>query len=128
MYWYLKALKNYTKFRGRASRKEFWTFYLINIIIALALSYLDRVFGLMLNYSFGILQLIYMLFTFLPSVALQSRRLHDIGRSFTWILLIFIPFIGIIILIIFYAMDSERGVNEYGQNPKTGHNMEFVES
>ena len=54
----------------------------------------------------------------LPSVAVTSRRLHDIGRSGWWILIAF-TFIGIILLLIWYVTDTTNEENVYGPNPKT---------
>ena len=64
------------------------------------------------------LYLIFLLASIIPSIAVQVRRLHDTGRSGWWILLSFIPLVGPIVLIVFYVMDSEAGVNKYGPNPK----------
>ena len=50
---------------------------------------------------------------FLPLLAATVRRLHDIGRTGWWILIAF-TIIGIIVLIVFYATDSEKATNQYG--------------
>ena len=50
---------------------------------------------------------------FLPLLAATVRRLHDIGRTGWWILIAF-TLIGIIVLIVFYATDSEKAANKYG--------------
>ena len=51
---------------------------------------------------------------FLPLLAATVRRLHDIGRTGWWILIAF-TLIGIIVLIVFYATDSEKAANQYGE-------------
>jgi len=51
---------------------------------------------------------------FLPLLAATVRRLHDIGRTGWWILIAF-TIIGIIVLIVFYATDSEKATNQYGE-------------
>ena len=51
---------------------------------------------------------------FLPLLAATVRRLHDIGRTGWWILIAF-TVIGIIVLIVFYATDSEKAANQYGE-------------
>ena len=109
---YLGVLKKYATFSGRARRKEFWMFALINFIIMVVLSGVDMMLGT------GILSGIYALAVFLPSIAVGARRLHDIGKTGWWQLIGLIPFIGIIVLIIFYVMDSNPGDNQYGPNPK----------
>jgi uncharacterized membrane protein YhaH (DUF805 family) len=113
MEWYLKVLKNYVVFQGRARRKEYWMFVLINSIISVILMVVEEFAGLS-----GVLSGIYYLAVFLPSLALGIRRLHDTGRSGWWLLLGIIPFIGAIILIIFACQDSQPGDNQYGPNPK----------
>jgi uncharacterized membrane protein YhaH (DUF805 family) len=55
---------------------------------------------------------------FLPSLALYIRRLHDIGKSGWWVLLILIPIVGIIVLLAWACMDGQQGSNQYGPNPK----------
>ena len=64
----------------------------------------------------GVISFIYSLVVFIPSLAVGSRRLHDIGKSGWWQLLI-LTIVGIILLIIWYAIDSKED-NIYGKNPK----------
>ncbi|WP_071394353.1 DUF805 domain-containing protein [Bacillus tuaregi] len=116
MQWYLKALKNYVGFHGRATRQEYWMFILINFIIACLLSVLELVIGIP-----GVLTGIYGLAVFLPSLAVLVRRLHDIGKSGWWFLISFIPFIGTIVLIVFACQESQPGENQYGLNPKVAY-------
>ena len=63
---------------------------------------------------------IFQLAIIIPGIAITVRRLHDTGRSGWWLFVGLIPFIGAIILIVWYATDSQPGANEYGPNPKTG--------
>jgi uncharacterized membrane protein YhaH (DUF805 family) len=56
--------------------------------------------------------------SFIPSIALGVRRLHDIGYSGWWLLIGFVPFVGGILLLVFALMDSQPGTNRYGPNPK----------
>jgi len=46
------------------------------------------------------------------------RRLHDMGKSGWWVLIALIPLIGFLVLLYFYVTDSQKGGNEYGENPK----------
>jgi uncharacterized membrane protein YhaH (DUF805 family) len=111
--WYLKVLKNYAVFSGRARRTEYWMFFLFNAIITIILSILQSIADID-----NLLTGIYGLLTILPSLAVGARRLHDSGRSGWWLLLCLIPFIGAIILLIFFCLDSEEGENRFGANPK----------
>jgi uncharacterized membrane protein YhaH (DUF805 family) len=112
MNWYLKVLKQYVDFSGRAQRMEFWMFSLINLLVSIGLAIVDMVLGL------GFLQPIYALAVLLPAIAVGVRRLHDTNRSGWWMLLALIPLIGIIILIVFWVQDSQAGDNAFGPNPK----------
>jgi hypothetical protein len=73
---------------------------------------------LMENGSFlGFLSTAYSLILFLPSLAVTVRRLHDINKSAWWVLLIFVPIIGFIVLVIYLCTNSKED-NKYGINPK----------
>lgn len=113
MEWYLKVLKNYTGFQGRAIRSEYWMFVLFNFIASFILEIIDR-----LAHITPFLTGIYSLAVLLPSLAVAVRRLHDIGKSGWWVLIGIIPFIGEIILIVFACFDSQPHDNKYGPNPK----------
>lgn len=119
MEWYLKVLKNYADFSGRARRKEYWFFFLFNFIIALVLGLVDGVTGT-LNPALGIGLLggIYSLAVLIPGLAVSVRRLHDTGRSGWWLLIALVPLIGAIVLLIFLVSDSKPEANQYGVSPK----------
>jgi uncharacterized membrane protein YhaH (DUF805 family) len=118
MQWYTDVIKKYVEFSGRARRKEFWMFVLINFAISVVLSIIDRVIGTDSANGGGLLQSIYGLAVLLPSIAVAVRRLHDTNRSGWWILIGLIPLVGTIILIVFYATDGDAGDNKYGPDPK----------
>ena len=61
----------------------------------------------------GILQVVYSLAIFLPTLALSVRRLHDIGKSGWWMLLSFVPIIGPLVLLIFWILPSKESDNPY---------------
>mgnify|MGYP000085435641 FL=1 len=109
MEYFIGALKKYADFTGRARRKEYWMFTLVYMIINVVLGILgmDIISGL-----FGLALLI-------PSISIAARRLHDTGRSGWWQLIVFLPIIGLIILIVFLVQDS-HDANNYGANPKLG--------
>ena len=121
MDWYLKVLKNYVGFEGRARRKEFWMFVLFNFIVTIVLMVIDSVLGTMnAKIGLGMLSGLYGLATFLPNLAVSVRRLHDIDRSGWWLLIAFIPLIGAIMLIVWYATEGNRSDNRFGPDPKAG--------
>ena len=120
MNWYLKVVKNYTGFEGRARRKEYWMFFLVNLVITAALVFIDAQTGLFSQGTgYGLFSGIYTLGVLLPCIAVSMRRLHDTGRSGWWLLISFIPLIGIVVLVIFMILDSHADDNQYGPNPKS---------
>lgn len=120
MNWYLGVLKKYAVFSGRAQRVEFWYFVLFNIIVSIILTILDIMIGTFNEQAgSGILSGIYSLGVIIPSIAVGTRRLHDIGKSGWWQLIALIPIIGAIVLIVWFATDSKQD-NQYGKNPKNG--------
>jgi uncharacterized membrane protein YhaH (DUF805 family) len=121
MNWYVDVLKKYAVFEGRARRQEYWMWCLLNFIIAIVLGIVDRGAGLMIGEAgTGILGLIYSLAVLCPGTAVAIRRLHDTGRSGFWLLITFVPCIGVIVLLVFLIQDSEPNANQHGPNPKGG--------
>ncbi len=121
MNWYVDVLKKYAVFEGRARRQEYWMFVLFNLIIAIVLGIVDRGAGLMIGEAgTGILGSIYSLAVLCPGIAVAIRRLHDTGRSGFWLLIAFVPCIGVIVLLVFLIQDSEPNANQHGPNPKGG--------
>ncbi|CAA0224312.1 DUF805 domain-containing protein [Tenacibaculum maritimum] len=116
MNWYLKVLRQYSDFNGRARRQEFWMFALFNFIFASIAIAIDYALGFI---GFSPIYGIYSLGVLIPNIALSIRRLHDIGKSGWLLLLAFIPLIGGIYLLILFATNGDSGNNEYGADPKT---------
>lgn len=81
MHWYLDVLKKYAVFHSRARRQEFWMFVLINWIITLVLSVIERALHLTTATGNGPLTGLYSLAVLLPAVGVTIRRLHDTNRS-----------------------------------------------
>ena len=106
------VLSKYADFTGRARRSEFWWFYLANIIASAVAGLIDQAFG------FPLLQVIVGLGLLIPGLAVGARRLHDTGRSGWWQLLALVPLVGIILLIVWWATDSEPRPNQHGAPPK----------
>lgn len=114
MNWYLEVLKKYAVFSGRAHRKEYWMFFLFNIIIAMLIGLVTGFTGAILGIGTALsdpASAIYSLAILVPSIAVGVRRMHDIGRSGWWILF---PVVNLV----FLCLDSQPGDNEYGPNPK----------
>jgi uncharacterized membrane protein YhaH (DUF805 family) len=111
--WKLVVLERYAKFDGRAGRGEFWWFALANIVVYVALAILAQISGLFL-----VLYFLYALAMFVPSLGVAIRRLHDTDKSGWLLLLGLIPFVGFIILLVFYIQEGTNGPNQYGAAPE----------
>ena len=120
MNWYLKVLKQYADFNGRARRKEYWMFALFNMIFGGIAMGLDNILGIGFGEIgvYGPLYILYTLAVFIPGLAVVVRRLHDVGNSGWMMLIALIPLIGAIWLLVLMLTDSNFGENEYGVNPK----------
>jgi len=113
MNYYLDCLKTkYFCFSGRARRKEYWMFALVNFVITLVLGFIDQ------KFTGGILQFVYGIAVLLPCLGVCVRRLHDIGKTGWWLLICLVPIVGPIVFLVFMCLDSKPGTNEYGPNPK----------
>ena len=111
MEYFIDGLHKYADLMGRASRKEFWMFFLYYCLFFIGLLVLGALIG------FPFIVLIYILGLMIPCISIAVRRLHDTSRSGWWILIKMLPLIGTIILIIFLVEDSHEE-NQYGPNPK----------
>ena len=114
MDWYMAVLKKYADFSGRARRREYWMFVLINFLIGCALGVIGA-----LVHGLVFLSWVYSLAVLVPSIAVSVRRLHDTGRSGWWLLIGLIPLIGALILLYWFCQPSAQGANEYGEVPAT---------
>ena len=107
------CFSKYAVFSGRASRSEFWWFALFGLIGGIVTAVIDV---MILGYSaetYGPINIIFSVITFLPYLAVGARRLHDINRSGWW-QLITLTIIGIILLIIWWATVGENKKNVHG--------------
>ena len=105
MNYYLHVLQNFKNFSGRARRKEYWMYTLIYIPILFLAMFVDNalgttfqmdVMGQSVDVGYGWAYVIVGLLHFLPSLSVVVRRLHDVGKSGWFYLIILIPFIGAI--------------------------------
>lgn len=109
---YLSVLKKYAVFSGRASRREYWTFVIINFIIIFLLELAEGMI-----WDGRILSAFYSLFVMIPGLAVFVRRLHDTNRSGWWFFISLIPLIGAVVLFIFTIQSGTPGQNRYGHPP-----------
>lgn len=115
-------IKNhYADFKGRATRKEYWSFISAYIILVIIIGFfIDFFSALHLAILSGVFLGLFILFTlavFVPSLALSIRRIHDMGQSGWWYLIALIPYAGSIVLVVFFCLPSEKGHNKWGPNP-----------
>lgn len=97
------CLSKYATFSGRATRAEYWWFYLFTTLVTMAAMFLD----IMEDTGEVFLRIAQLAFL-LPSMAAGVRRMHDINHSGWWILC---PIYNIILMC--YA--SDPGANDYGE-------------
>ena len=103
--WAMRPLKKYADFSGRAPRAELWWYMLFIIIVGT------------ISLIFAPIAVLFYLATFIPSLAVQIRRLHDIDRSGWWFLIAFVPLVGGIILLVFFVTQGTTGPNQFGEDP-----------
>ena len=122
------GFQNYAKFSGRTRRSEFF-YFLILVYLIIFFSFI--IFTIPLTSEDGniddqdnsdvlylFIPMIFIFATIIPQISITVRRLHDTGRSGIYYFLIFLPFVGPILLLYFCCIDSEEGQNEYGPSPK----------
>ena len=105
---------NYVNFRGRAMASEFWWWQLFVLLVAVAGGMIDGAFDL----NAGVAGDLWALATLLPSVAVAVRRLHDLDMSGWWLLALFIPLVGLGLLVVWFIGEGSPGYNRFGANPK----------
>ena len=132
-YWqaYLAAWKKYFVYQTRSTRLEYWSFAFTNIVIYLGLLLIGLInqvdsFSVSedisyfsfykFNYGFNAAD-IFSLVTFIPAITAAIRRLHDTNRRGWWLLIVFIPIVGPIILIYFLIKPSDKQKNRFGPPP-----------
>ena len=126
MYWYLEVMKKYAVFEGRARRKEYWMFQLVNGIIIVVLM---CIFALQIHSAIArgrdsfagvpalLVFLAYVLATVVPALAVSVRRLHDADLGGGWLFISLVP-LGGLVLFVFHVLDGTPGPNRYGPSPK----------
>jgi Predicted membrane protein len=112
---YFSVLRKYAVFTGRASRKEFWMFVLVNIVISIIFSILTRI--PILRIIFWIVFILFSLAVLIPGIALGIRRLHDVNYSGWLILLCLIPVVNVIFIFLLCVIEGNQYDNQYGPTP-----------
>ena len=121
-----QPLRKYADFQGRARRSEYWLFTLFMVIVSIVLYVPMLAFAGDMQTTgemspiagiFMLVLAVFFLGTFIPSIAVTVRRLHDTNRSGWWYLISLIPF-GSIVLLIFTVLDGTPGTNRFGSDPK----------
>jgi uncharacterized membrane protein YhaH (DUF805 family) len=104
------GFSKYVQFGGRACRSEYWYWTLFVIVATIVANIIDATLGL------GFVGGIVGLGLFLPGLAVSARRLHDIDRTFWWVLLAF-TIIGTLVLIYWACLRGTAGPNRFGADP-----------
>lgn len=105
----------YVDFKSRSTRSQYWWFTLWSVLFSIGSTILDASLGMG---DSGPIGLLVSLVFFLPSIAVAIRRLHDIGRTGWWMLLVFVPLLGWIVLLVFYCTKSQPMPNQWGPEPR----------
>lgn len=119
MRWFIKSLKNYANFKGRARRKEFWMFKLYFIITVGIALIIDGILAISFGWPAPYFTLFTVISLIIPQLSLIVRRLHDSNNSGWNALIYIIPFLGDLLILLFACLKSDPDENQYGVNPKT---------
>lgn len=127
-YFIQSITRKYFTIKGRANRKEFWSFVLFNILFSALGGFLVVLFGSFagnhLDYSAGLpilnslmaILIIYSLYTIIPNITLSIRSLHDLNITGWGILLFMIPLVNVIMFVILLVIPGSDGKNKYDDN------------
>lgn len=146
MDWMLMPLKRYADFSGRSRRKEYWMFFLLNVIVyIIGVAFIfagmpwDEVTASASNgygsaeptppgvmFWFGVIILgAWVLGTLVPNIAVHVRRFHDQDKSGWMYLINFIPYVGGLIVLVFMFLEGTPGPNRFGHDPKGGDSADI---
>jgi uncharacterized membrane protein YhaH (DUF805 family) len=99
------CFRKYADFSGRATRPEYWFFFLLSLALGVA--------AVAIHPFFGLLQLACVI----PHLAAGCRRLHDIGKSGWFLLISLVPVLGLLVLLYFLSQPGDPATNTYGPPP-----------
>jgi len=102
MFWYLDVFKRSFDFTGKSSREAFWCFFILHLVITALLISAEIQLG-----TSWLLEVVYSVILFVPSLAITVRRLHDTNRSGWWISIICLPVFGFLILFVLLLQASD---------------------
>jgi uncharacterized membrane protein YhaH (DUF805 family) len=105
------VIRNAVNFSGRACRSEFWWWALLTNVVTGTAYVAD------LKLHTGLLVTLSILVIFVPNLAVEVRRLHDMDATGWWVLLSFIPLLGALILMLWFTSAGTYGENRYGPDP-----------
>ncbi len=105
------VIRNSFNFSGRAGRSEFWWWALLTNVVTGAAYVAD------LKLQTGLLAFLSMAVIFVPNLAVEVRRLHDLDASGWWILLSFVPVLGALGLMLWFTAAGSYGENRFGADP-----------
>jgi uncharacterized membrane protein YhaH (DUF805 family) len=126
MSWFIYSLRNYANFSGRANRREWWIFWffccLPSVLLIVLLesgerSVVSREFFATALIAMAIVAVVFWLGLLIPLFAVTVRRLHDVGLSGWWLLLVFVPILGAIFFLVVLLLGGNKGENAYGSRP-----------
>jgi len=111
-----RAISRFARFGGRASRAEYWYFFLSVLLLNVLFTLLGLVFSeSVLGELIEVLSSVFLLLVLVPSISIGVRRLHDVSKSGWWYLLILVPLIGPLFLLYWAIQAGDAGVNAYGE-------------
>ena len=100
--------------KGRASRTTFWYFFLFWVVVYFVILVLAFILtAIHLWFIAWLLWVIAFFAWIFPTLSVGARRLQDQDKNPLWLLIWLVPF-GIIVLIVFWAMEGTSGPNQYG--------------
>lgn len=111
------CLSKYATFTGRAARSEYWWFVLFAVIVNAILNVVDST--LFSGMGGQPLSMLFSLAILLPNIGVSIRRLHDLDKSGWWLLLVFLPLIGALVLLYWFVHRGSVGDNQFGPDPVT---------
>jgi len=115
---FITVYRRWNDFGGRSRRREYWMFYLFNLLISCAFYVILKLDVQPIVLLLAPLAILYALVTLVPGIAVAIRRLHDTGRSGWWMLIALFPILGGLTLLLFMVMEGEPGENRWGASPK----------
>ena len=107
---YLNAWRNYVNVSGRASRQDYWGFVLINFLVSFVIGLVELIVGM----DDGFLSSLYTVAVLCPIITLNTRRLHDTGKSGWWQLSFVIPLLNIYYIYLLWIKKGSAELNKFG--------------